>query len=137
MPRGRILIVEDEYLVAADLEAALEERGYETVGIAPDLLAAMALAPERPDLAIVDVHLRDGPTGPEIAERLSREHGVPVVFVTANPNLVMEQPAPGALGVLGKPCGEDVIGQTLDYFLAGDDRAVSPPEGLRLFQADA
>lgn len=134
MSRGRILIVEDEYLVAANVEAALEERGFETVGIAPDMEAALSLAASKPDLALVDIHLRDGPTGPEIARRLAEEYGVRVLFVTANSNIVREKPPAGILGVLGKPCGEDVIGAALDYIMADTGE---PPAGLELFQAEA
>lgn len=138
MSRGRILIIEDEYLVAADVEAALEDRGFATAGIAPDMEAALRLAASRPDLALVDVHLRDGATGPEIARRLTTDYSVPVLFVTANPNLVCQSPIDGVLGVLGKPFDEDLIGAALDYILASpDERAGEPPEGLSLFTARA
>lgn len=133
MSRGRILIVEDEYIVAADVEAALAERGYETVGIAPDMQAALELAAASPDLALVDIHLRDGPTGLEIAERLSGDFRVPVLFVTANANLAGARPRPGILGVLDKPCAEDAIGAALDYVLTAERRDEAPPAGLRLF----
>lgn len=134
MSRGRILIVEDEYLVAADVEAVLEERGFETVGIAPDMEAALALAAAKPDLALVDIHLRDGPTGPQIARRLSEDYGVPVLFLTANATLVQEAPAPGVLGVLGKPCGEDTITAAVDYVIEkASAPEAEPPRGLQLF----
>lgn len=134
MCRGRILIVEDEYLVAADMEAVLEERGFETVGIAPDMETALSLAQAKPDLALVDIHLRDGPTGPQIAERLAKAYQVPVVFVTANASLVDKPPAPGVLGVLSKPCGEEVIGAAVEYLMArGGERPSQPPQGLRLY----
>ena len=84
MSKARILIVEDEFLVAANLEAILAERGYEPVGVAPDLKTALDLAAEKPDLALVDINLRDGETGPQIAERLCRDYGVAVVFVGAS-----------------------------------------------------
>lgn len=136
MSRARILIVEDEYLVAADLEAALEDLGYSSVGIAPDLEAALALAAEKPDLALVDVHLRDGQTGPLIAERLAREHGVAVLFVTANPRMTFDANTPGVIGVLSKPCREDLVAAAVDYAL-GSRAGIplpAPPLGLTLLQ---
>lgn len=136
MSRGRILIVEDEYLVAADVEAALEDRGFETAGIASDMTTALSLAETRPDLALVDIHLRDGPSGPEIARRLSEDYGVPVIFVTANPTLIREKPASRVLGVLEKPCGEDLIAAALDYAITRSKDFSPPPEGLRLFPSD-
>lgn len=135
MPRAKILIVEDEFLVASHLEAILKDRGYMSVGIAPDLGAALELAEAKPDLALVDVNLRDGPTGPLIAERLAA-HGVGILFVTANPRM-LEGAAVPAIGVLTKPWDEDVIGAAVDYALNARQGATlpSPPAGLRLLGA--
>ena len=134
MSRPRILIVEDEYLVAADLEAALEERGYSSVGIAPDLDAALRLAAHKPDLALVDIHLRDGQTGPLIAERLASEYGIAVLFVTANPRMALAATVPGVIGVLNKPCHEEIVAAAAAYALGAVKGAPlpSPPVGLTL-----
>lgn len=139
MPQARVLIVEDEFLVAANLEAALEDFGFTTVGIAPDLEAALELAAEKPDLALVDIHLRDGQTGPVIAERLAREHGVAVLFVTANPRMAIDTRAPGIIGVLGKPCHEDLIAAALEYAMGAKAGMPlpAPPSGLTLIDSAA
>lgn len=100
------LIVEDEIFVALDLERILTDAGYEVRAIAPDTDAAMAAAPAC-DFALVDVNLRDGCTGPAIARRIAEEHGVKVVFVTANPSQIGE-PLPG-LGYVRKPFSEAAI----------------------------
>ena len=136
MSRARILIVEDEYLVACDLEASLEELGYSCAGIAPDLETALTLAATKPDLALVDIHLRDGQTGPLIAERLAQDHGIAVLFVTANPRMAIEAKPPGVLGVLNKPCQEEVVAAAVAYALKSKDGAplLSPPAGLTLLQ---
>lgn len=135
VPHARVLIVEDEFLVAANLEQALEEFGYTPVGIAPDLEAALALAAEKPDIALVDIHLRDGQTGPVIAERLAREYGVAVLFVTANPRMAMDTRAPGVIGILGKPCNEQLIAAALDYALGAKAGIPLPaPPGLTLIE---
>lgn len=140
MPNARILIVEDEYLVAADLQAALEDRGYAVVGIAQDLETALALADAGPDVALVDVHLRDGETGPLVARRLAEEFGVKVLFVTANPRMVLEGEARCAIGVIGKPCRDDLVAAALDYTLLPDGDGVmlpAPPVGLTLIDRAA
>ncbi|GGL10262.1 hypothetical protein ASD89_01085 [Caulobacter sp. Root656] len=139
MPRARILIVEDEYLVAADLEAALEELGYSCAGIAPDLETALTLGSSKPDLALVDIHLRDGQTGPLIAERLAQEHGISVLFVTANPRMALDASPPGTIGVLSKPCREEVVAAAVAYALQFKSGAplLSPPSGLTLMQGGA
>jgi DNA-binding response OmpR family regulator len=81
----RAIIIEDEILAAIHLEDALEALGIETLGIAPDRKSALELAKSGPDLALVDLNLRDGFTGPTIAGDLAAM-GVSVLFVTANPN---------------------------------------------------
>lgn len=139
MSKARILIVEDEYLVAADLEATLEEFGYSSAGIAPDLESALTLAATKPDLALVDIHLRDGQTGPMIARRLAQDHGIAVLFVTANPRMALDANPPGVIGVLNKPCREDVVAAAVAYALQSRAGAplLSPPVGLTLLQSAA
>ena len=100
------LIVEDEIFVALDLERILLDAGYHVCAIAPDRETALAAAPAC-DFALVDVNLRDGRTGPEVARRLAEEHGVRVVFVTANPSQI-DRPAHG-LGYVRKPFCEAAI----------------------------
>lgn len=100
------LIVEDEIFVALDLERILTDAGYSVVAIAADRETAIAAAPQC-SFAFVDINLRDGPTGPEIAERIAREHNVKVVFVTANPSQI--GPGSPALGYIRKPFNETAI----------------------------
>ena len=134
MKPPRVLIVEDEYLVAADLEAALIERGYASIGIAQDLETAIQLAQTRPDIALVDVHLRDGATGPVIGRQLADRFGVKVVFVTANPAMVAQAAGAGVIGVSNKPCQEDLVVAALAYAL-GRTALPAPPAGLMLLDA--
>lgn len=64
--RMRILIIEDELVIAIHVETSLSEEGHQVVGIAREAEAALGLAQRlRPDLALVDVHLVDGESGPE------------------------------------------------------------------------
>lgn len=100
------LIVEDEIFVALDLERILLDAGYRVAAIAADAQTALEAAPGC-NFAFVDVNLRDGPTGPEIAERIAREHGVKVVFVTANPGQIGS--CESALGYIRKPFNEQAI----------------------------
>ncbi|MGE0725779.1 MAG: response regulator, partial [Alphaproteobacteria bacterium] len=61
---ARILIVEDEILVAMELEYILREAGHDVAGIAADTSSVGRLAAPDIDLALVDLNLRDGVTGP-------------------------------------------------------------------------
>jgi DNA-binding response OmpR family regulator len=78
----RVLVVEDEYFIATDLQRLLENAGAEVVGPAADLAAALALVQARLDAAVLDVNL-DGVLCYPLAERLS-EAAVPYVFVTGD-----------------------------------------------------
>ena len=99
------MIVEDEIFVALDLERILLDAGYHVVAIAADREGALVAAAEC-DFAFVDVNLRDGPTGPAIAETIARDHGVKVVFVTANPSQIGDA---DCLGYIRKPFNDAVI----------------------------
>jgi two-component system, response regulator PdtaR len=134
---AKILIVEDEMLVALSMRLSLDELGYDTVGIAPDLSTAVKLADKRPDLALVDLNLRDGLTGPQIGQLLSRQR-VAVLFITANPR-VLGDGIDGAIGVLTKPTDKDAIEKAVAYTLrvVAGDRDVAPPPQLTVFRRTA
>lgn len=120
-------------LVAAELEAILEDLGHMPVGIAPDLATAMALADRSIDLALVDLNLRDGLTGPEIGRRLCEDCNTTVLFITANPGLLGSGIA-GTVGVLAKPTCEKDVERAVDYALrVRKGEKATPPAGLRAF----
>jgi two-component system, response regulator PdtaR len=120
----RILIVEDEILIALELESLLQDAGHDVVGIAGSSHDAIALGERmRPDLAFVDIHLTDGPTGVDAARRL-RELDATVLFMTANAKRIPEDRA-GASGVIGKPYTERGVHQALAYVLGGGHAASS------------
>ena len=126
----RILIVEDEILVALELEETLSDLGHTVVGIAPDRRSFEAFASEEIDLALVDLNLRDGETGVEIGRALADRRAA-VVFVTANPDLLREGVA-GTIGVLPKPATRKAVADVVEY--AGRrSPMLSPPGELLLF----
>jgi two-component system, response regulator PdtaR len=108
----RILIVEDQPLIALSLESAIVELGYEPIGMAATKLQALELGADA-DVALVDVHLLDGPTGPEIGQRLAADH-VSVVFMTGNPECLGDG-VPGTLGVIAKPLMDMEMIQSIQY----------------------
>lgn len=127
---SRILIVEDEALVAMELGLLIEEMGHEVAGFATD--SRMALDQARSngvDLALVDVHLADGPTGPEVGRKLA-DQGVSVLFITGNPTMI-NGAAHCAVGVLAKPANEHLIEDAVRYALCRrEGRDMSPPAQL-------
>lgn len=104
--RKTALIVEDEIFVALDLERILQDAGYTVVAIAADRESAMRAAPGC-RFAFVDVNLRDGMTGPGIARSIMCDHGVKVIFVTANPGQIGCHKH--SLGYVRKPFSEAAI----------------------------
>lgn len=129
----KVLIVEDEPLLAMDLEAQLLAMGHTVVGMAPDAEAAFGLAErKRPDLALVDLNLRDGLTGPQIASVLSRDKDMIVVFVTGSPHQIPPDYA-GAAGAITKPWSPEALEQVMSLVRAhGRGRAGLPEIDLSL-----
>ena len=130
---AKILIVEDEMLVAMELEAILDDLGHCAVGIAADLTGAEVYRDQSIDLALVDLNLRDGLTGPEIGRRLCAR-GVSVLFITANPRQLGDGVA-GTIGVIEKPTDEMTVRAAVDYALGvrhGNCR-IDPPTMLKFF----
>lgn len=81
----RILIVEDERIVAMDLAGTLNELGYSVVGMAARGDEAIARADElQPHLILMDVRLGKGPDGIQVAEAIRRSRDVPVIYLTAH-----------------------------------------------------
>jgi DNA-binding response OmpR family regulator len=132
---ARILIIEDEALVAMELRFVLEDLGYEVVGTAAEARTARNIVREEDvDLALVDIHLSDGPTGVDLGRELGEERGVTVLFMTANPGMVRDGVV-GAIGVLPKPTDEFAVQGAVEYALSrrqGRPIEYAPP-GLQLF----
>jgi CheY-like chemotaxis protein len=135
-----VLIVEDEVLLAAELAYLVEEVGCRHVGHAMSSAEARSLADQlRPDLALVDVHLTDGPTGIEVARAIADDCGGVALFMTAN---VKRLPADfaGACGVIGKPYSEHGVKKALAFLSVclREGHAPGPvPVGLELAPAFA
>ncbi|WP_137129299.1 response regulator [Rhizobium sp. FY34] len=128
----RVLIVEDEFIIALDMADTIEDMGLTVSGIAGGRDHALKLA-HHADIALVDVNLSDGATGPRIGRELAARFGITVIFMTANPEQLIGK-AQGALGVVAKPVLPRVLEQCIDYALASrlGGIAVMPRE-LQLF----
>src|ERR1043165_3870675 len=81
----RILVVEDERIVAMDLAASLQELGYDVVGMATRGEDAVQRAAElEPELILMDVRLAGSLDGIQAAEIIHRTRDVPVIYLTAH-----------------------------------------------------
>lgn len=99
-----VMIIEDEPLIAMDLEALVEGLGHDVTGVARTRDEAIALArAKRPGLILADIQLADGSSGLDAVNDLLDTFQVPVIFITAYPErfLTGERPEPAFL--IAKP----------------------------------
>lgn len=102
----RILVVEDDYFVALDLEGGLRAAGLEVIGPVPTAEEALAVArAERPALAVMDIRLAGAKDGIDAALELYREFGIRCIFASAHVDPSYRQRAAPALpfGWVQKP----------------------------------
>lgn len=112
-PACKVLVVEDEFLVALQLEDILIDGGYTVVGTIPDM-ESLSSVQDAPDIALVDLNLRDGLTGPEIARLLAERYATRVIYATANPAQI-GSPASTTVGVLRKPFSDRTVLDAIAY----------------------
>jgi CheY-like chemotaxis protein len=116
----RVLVAEDEGLVAVMVGRMLERLGHSVVGYAPDGAAALSMAVLRkPDLILMDVDLPEM-DGIEVARRLTESAPTPVVVLTAHQSveLVQRAAAAGVGAYLTKPPSEQALAQAIPITLA-------------------
>ena len=106
----RVLVVEDESLIALNLSELLLDLGYGVIGpFATSHMAKLAADLDLPDAAIVDLNLMDGKTGLDLAHHLVRSFRTTVVIATANPEDVRAAP----FIVLRKPYTDKAVEDAL------------------------
>jgi response regulator of citrate/malate metabolism len=129
----KVMIVEDEMLLAMELESEVEMAGHIVTGLAmSSTQARQQIGSSKPDFAFVDIHLMDGPTGIDVGRELAAS-GIPYVFVSGNIKKIPDDFA-GALGAIEKPYTMNGMKNALAYVSAliqGDDSG-SPPASLVL-----
>jgi len=106
VPRVRILIAEDDYLVGMELEAGLDEAGYEVVGIVTTAEEAVAAAgAQRPRLAIMDIRLASERDGVDAAIEIYARFKIRSIFASAHGDAEVRARAEAAcpLGWVAKP----------------------------------
>jgi CheY-like chemotaxis protein len=103
----RLLIVEDDVLLASSLHELLSDSGFEVVGIAGSAPTALSVvAEQRPQLALIDIGLVGAMDGIELACQLRQEYRIPAIFMSglADPEARERARLAQPLGFLKKPC---------------------------------
>jgi len=105
----KVLIVEDELLVAADIEESLEIMGYQVIGsVATGEAAIKKVNEQLPDIILMDIMLKGDMTGIDTANVIRQKHDVPIVYLTANADVATIEKAKVSLpyGYIIKPFTE-------------------------------
>lgn len=130
----RILLVEDDFLVAMTVESDLAEGNYEITGVANSADAAVNLAKKtKPDLVVMDIRLVGPRDGVDAALEIFDATGIRCLFATANADAqARARAAPGApLGWLQKPYGrEGLLSALADAVQALQSSLQPPPSAL-------
>ncbi|WP_298231458.1 ATP-binding protein [uncultured Azohydromonas sp.] len=117
-----ILIVEDDAVIALDLQLQLEDMGYQVVGPADSAAQAVSLVLEsRPDLVLMDINIRGPVNGVQAAEQLRHAGAAqPVIFLTSHTDVGTVAQAVGATpyGYLSKPFQSDELRASIEVALA-------------------
>lgn len=113
---AKILVVEDEQIVALDIKVMLQRLGYAVTGLVPTGEAAISRAElTRPDLVLMDIKLRGEMDGVEAGKVIKERFGIPVIYLTANTDheTCERAMATGPLGYLQKPFELEVLAATI------------------------
>lgn len=108
----RILVVEDDWFVGTDMEAALQEAGYEVLELVVSATEAIQAAGKyKPDLILMDIRLSGSWDGVDAAVEIRRQFDIPCLFVTAHgdPDTRLRAEAARPVGWLTKPISNDAL----------------------------
>jgi CheY-like chemotaxis protein/DNA-directed RNA polymerase specialized sigma24 family protein len=121
---SRVLIIEDEPLIALDIEGLVTDIGHEVVGVAATHKEALALAREkRPELILADIQLADGSSGIEAVNEILMELNVPVIFITAYPERLLTGDKPEPAFLVTKPFKHEMVKAVISQALFFDVKA--------------
>jgi CheY-like chemotaxis protein len=123
--RTRVLIIEDEPLIAMDLETIVRDMGHEVTGVAVTRDEAVALAMEdRPGLVLADIQLADDSSGIDAVKDILAEFAVPVIFITAFPERLLTGERPEPTFLITKPFQRETVKTTISQALFFDQATV-------------
>ena len=115
----RILIIEDEPVIALDIASTVREDGHTVIGIATTHAEAVELAArERPGLVLADIQLADDSSGLEAVNEILAHYDVPVIFITAFPERLLTGERPEPTFLITKPFDTDILRVSISQALA-------------------
>jgi len=127
---GKVMIIEDEAIIAMDLHSIVGEMGHSITGIARTRAAAVELASKkRPDLILADIQLADNSSGIDaVNDILAQFDHIPVIFITAFPERLLTGDKPEPAFLISKPHSEDQVRSAVSQamFFASTETLKSP-----------
>jgi CheY-like chemotaxis protein/DNA-directed RNA polymerase specialized sigma24 family protein len=115
----RILIIEDEPVIALDIASTVREDGHSVIGIATTHAEAVDLAArEPPGLVLADIQLADDSSGLEAVNEILEHYDVPVIFITAFPERLLTGERPEPTFLITKPFDTDILRVSISQALA-------------------
>ena len=125
---SRVLIIEDEPIIALDLENLVTELGHKVVAIAATKDDAVAKAKsERPGLVLADINLGEGGSGIDAVSEILASFDIPVIFITAYPEKLLTGERPEPTYLIAKPflpeTVQATVGQALFFHPAAKEAA--------------
>jgi CheY-like chemotaxis protein/DNA-directed RNA polymerase specialized sigma24 family protein len=119
-----VLIIEDEPIIALDIESIVRELGHEVGGIARTYKEAVTLAGNRePGLVLADIQLADGSSGLDAVNNILQQTTVPVIFITAFPERLLTGEKPEPAFLITKPFQAEAVQAAISQALFFDRRA--------------
>lgn len=117
-----ILIIEDEPLIAMDIEQMVEGLGHRVVGIARTHKEAVALYHKtQPRMILADIQLADGSSGIDAVNDILHAHPIPVIFITAFPERLLTGERPEPTFLVTKPFNPDMVRALISQALFFDE----------------
>jgi CheY-like chemotaxis protein len=118
-----VVIIEDEPLIALDLEYLVQGLGHRVVRIArTERQAIEAVMQTRPGLVLADIQLADGSSGLDAVNEILRNFSVPVIFITAYPERLLTGTKPEPTFLVRKPFNPDALRAVISQALFFDVR---------------
>mgnify|MGYP001765523784 CR=1 FL=1 len=119
-----VLIIEDEPIIALDIEGMVQDLGHEVTGIARTHTEAIDLVrARRPGLVLADIQLADGSSGLDAVNEILKGVNVPVIFITAYPERLLTGSKPEPAFLITKPFQPDAVKAAISQALFFDRRA--------------
>ena len=120
-----VLIIEDEPIIALDIEAMVEELGHNVLGIARTHKEAVNMfRAKRPGLVLADIQLADGSSGLDAVNEILADIDVPVIFITAYPERLLTGDKPEPAFLITKPFQPEAVKAAISQALFFERRAV-------------